>query len=72
MRWTIAIFALVGLAALQDATPQIHKQGKMEVPSYWAADFDTGRVEYAGESYVIDSKNHVVIMDGAMIRRRRI
>jgi hypothetical protein len=34
MRWTIAICALVGLAALQDATPQIHKQGKMEIPSY--------------------------------------
>lgn len=64
MRWIVAICALVGIAAMQDATPPVHKQGKMEVPHYWAADFDTGRVGYAGKSYIIDSENDVVFMDG--------
>ncbi len=50
MRWMIAIYALLGFAALQGVEPQIHKQGKMEVPSYWAADFDTGRVGFAGSA----------------------
>ena len=40
MRWTIAICTLIGLAALQDATPQIHKQGSIQFYNRAAVDID--------------------------------
>ncbi len=52
MRWTIAICALLGLAALQDTTPQIHKQGKLEFPVGCAVDLDEGHVGFGGRAGV--------------------
>jgi hypothetical protein len=38
LRWTVAIFALLGLFAQQDSTPRIHKQGEIDLYDAGAAD----------------------------------
>ena len=43
MRWTVAICALLGLAAMQDTAPRIHKQGEIELYDAHAADLDQDR-----------------------------
>lgn len=42
MRWTVAICALIGLGALQDASPQMHKQGNIQFYNGAAVDIDEG------------------------------
>ena len=42
MRWTVAICALIGLTAVQDTSPQIHKQGKIQFYDRAAVDIDEG------------------------------
>ena len=65
MRWTIAIFALLGFAALQDSTPQIHKQGKLEFPVGCAVDLDEGHVGFGGKAGIDgDGSDTVFIEDG--------
>jgi hypothetical protein len=64
MRWTIAICALVGLAALQDATPQIHKQGRLQILADYAGDHDEGRIGFDGDSYDADGKATIIRLDG--------
>jgi hypothetical protein len=66
VRWTIAICALLGLAALQDAAPKIHKEGKLEFPVGCAVDLDEGHVGFGGRSGVDgDGSNTVFVDEGA-------
>ena len=66
MRWTIAICALLGLAALQDSTPPIRKQGKLEFPVGCAVDLDDGHVGFGGRAGVDgDGTNTVFVDEGA-------
>ena len=63
MRWTIVIYALLGFAALQDAGPQIHKQGKLEFPDRCAVDIDEGHVGFGGSAGVDGDGTKVVFID---------
>jgi hypothetical protein len=66
VRWTITICALLGIVALQDTTPPIHKQGKLEFPIGCAVDIDEGHVGFGGKSGVDgDGSDTVFIQDGA-------
>jgi hypothetical protein len=63
MRWTIAICALIGLAALQDASPRIHKRGILEIRADFAGDFHEGRLGIGGQWYDVDSGDSIVVLD---------
>jgi hypothetical protein len=43
VRWTVAVCALISLFTLQDASPRIHKQGKIDLYDAGAADLDKDR-----------------------------
>jgi hypothetical protein len=62
MRWTIAICALLGFAALQDATPRIHKQGVLGIRPDFAGDLDEGRLGFGGDSFD-PGKETLVLLD---------
>jgi hypothetical protein len=64
VRWTIAICALLGLAALQDSTPQIHKQGKLEFPVGCAVDLDEGHVGFGGKAGIDGDGSDAFFTDG--------
>jgi hypothetical protein len=65
MRWTIVVCALLGFAALQDASPQILKQGKLVIPASCAVDIDDGRIGFDKNAAVVDEKESLVlIIDG--------
>ena len=63
MRWTIAICALISIAALQDASPKIHKQGLLEIPVHYTGDFDEGRIGAGGYWYDADHQATFVEID---------
>ena len=63
MRWTIAIFALLGFAALQNTTPPIRKQGKLEFPVGCAVDLDDGHVGFGGRAGVDGDGTDTVFVD---------
>ena len=60
MRWTIAVIALLGLGAQQDAPPQIHKQGKMEFPNACTVDLDEGKTDF-GNTLFLDGEYELPI-----------
>jgi hypothetical protein len=65
MRWTIVICALIGLAALQNSSPQILRQGNLIVPASCAADIDDGRIGFDKSATVVGEKETLVlIVDG--------
>jgi hypothetical protein len=66
VRWAIAICALLSIAALQDTTPPIRKQGKLEFPIGCAVDLDDGHVGFGGRAGVDgDGSNTVFIDEGS-------
>jgi hypothetical protein len=66
MRWTIAICALLGFAAMQDAAPKIHKEGKLEFPGRCAVDLDDGHVGFGGSAGVDGDGTDVVFLDDSV------
>jgi hypothetical protein len=67
MRWTIAICALLGFAAMQDAGPQVHKQGTIRIFGTFAIDLDDGRVGVSDSDAAVEKTGQtpVLIIDGA-------
>jgi hypothetical protein len=66
MRWTIAICALLGLAAMQDTVPQIHSQGTIGFIGAFAIDLDDGRVGINDSDAAVEKTEQIpyLLLDG--------